>query len=80
MALVISLDLNLNSTFKIRSLRRVVYKVTIYKAAVKWSQRNGALTWSSVAAKMPSSSMSKETRGQGFCDLEGKSCAGHHYA
>lgn len=54
--------------------------MTIYKAAVKWSQRNGALTWSSVAAKMLSSSMSKETRGQSFCDLEGKSCAGHHYA
>ena len=46
--------------------------MTIYKAAVKWNLRNGALTWSSVAAKMPSSSRSKETRGQGFYDLEGK--------
>jgi len=53
--------------------------VTIYKAAVKWNLKNGALTWSSVAAKMPSTSSSKETRGQSFYDLEGKSCPGHHY-
>ena len=79
MALVIRLDLNLNSTFEIRSLRRVCLQSDYYRAAVKWNLRNGALTWSPVAAKMPSSSRSKEMRGQGFYDLEGKSCAGRHY-